>query len=1014
MRSIRLLLASCSLLASLFLAASPASAQSGCSADLSGDGVVGAADLARLLDEWGSCATKSCVADLDASGAIDGGDLALLLHAWGCTTTVPAPTISSISPSQGAHFQQTAITITGANLSGATGVLVGGVSCLAVTVVDDSTVTAIVPPYSGPPVAYPLLQTCTVATPGGTAPSPMPFEYIVPSVTVSPQFAPTGASLAVVIQAASGSFQTGLATTVFLDGVKLYATEVAVVDAQTITAVFPSFPAAAATNITVRQQVGNSEVAWVGNEAFSYASLRYTVLDSLPDPTVVTDPTLRSAIVAARQPWRVRDNLSQLEFVLVPPGSFMMGCTDPGAGCDDGIPSFNDDNPPHPVTITYPFYMARCEVSQEQYSASAAVHGSPSPANQDASYVNLPSAWIPHLPLMNIQWQDSKDWFLTPNKLRFANEAEWEFACKAGTTNSAFGGTASPTMGACGNSSYGFPSGLTWDDPARAFVYSCPSCYPLAEYPIIGWNNLNSGFDASFVCESSSWSFHPIGICPVSGPGVTSSANPLGIYDMQGNVKEWVEDYYSQSGTQLGYGFLYGWYALMPAVDPGPCTFQQPDYPAMKVQRGGCVKPIDGGSTYNVPIEAYWRDSTEIADTQFGNAFKSFQPFSANLNNWVVGIRAVMDVQSPPVIQSVFPAGGSPAGGTQITVQGSNFADSFTGTSPSVLIGGAPATNVVLSQDGNSIQATVPPGIAGPSRIEVRTDVGVAFAEFYYIDTPAWAQVVEAYPDPTVVTDATLRDQITATGLPWHVKDTSTGIEMMLVPPGTFQMGCTPSDEHGCFASESPVHEVTISQPTYVGRYEVTQAQWTAKMGSNPSYFQPPNTATADANRPVEQVSWTTVQKFLAATGMRLPTEAEWEYACRAGTTTAFHGWPGLPQGMNDDTQVGIIAWYGVNAPGGTTQPVGQLPPNGFGIFDMAGNVSEWCSDWYSGSTYGSGPVVDPQGPDSRPGGTRVVRGSDIGLLSAGGPNYARSSCRDANDPDLSEFSNGFRVVRNP
>ncbi|MFZ9882607.1 MAG: formylglycine-generating enzyme family protein, partial [Phycisphaerales bacterium] len=255
---------------------------------------------------------------------------------------------------------------------------------------------------------------------------------------------------------------------------------------------------------------------------------------------------------------------------------------------------------------------------------------------------------------------------------------------------------------------------------------------------------------------------------------------------------------------------------------------------------------------------------------------------------------------------------------------------------------------------------------------------------------------------------------ITATGLPWHVKDTSTGIEMMLVPPGTFQMGCTPSDEHGCFASESPVHEVTISQPTYVGRYEVTQAQWTAKMGSNPSYFQPPNTATADANRPVEQVSWTTVQKFLAATGMRLPTEAEWEYACRAGTTTAFHGWPGLPQGMNDDTQVGIIAWYGVNAPGGTTQPVGQLPPNGFGIFDMAGNVSEWCSDWYSGSTYGSDPVVDPQGPDSRPGGMRVVRGSDIGLLSAGGSNYARSSCRDANDPDLSEFSNGFRVVRNP
>ena len=168
------------------------------------------------------------------------------------------------------------------------------------------------------------------------------------------------------------------------------------------------------------------------------------------------------------------------------------------------------------------------------------------------------------------------------------------------------------------------------------------------------------------------------------------------------------------------------------------------------------------------------------------------------------------------------------------------------------------------------------------------------------VTVPSWATLVEAMPDPAVVTDSTLRAAISASGLAWRVLDTATQMEMLLVPPGTFTMGCTASNAFGCVSNENPTHLVTLTQPFYMGRYEVTQGQWVAKIGSNPSYFAGQSDS---ANRPVERVSWNTIQGYLSATGMRLPSEAEWEYACRAGTTTAFNN------GSSDDATVGNIAW---------------------------------------------------------------------------------------------------------
>ncbi len=236
-----------------------------------------------------------------------------------------------------------------------------------------------------------------------------------------------------------------------------------------------------------------------------------------------------------------------------------------------------------------------------------------------------------------------------------------------------------------------------------------------------------------------------------------------------------------------------------------------------------------------------------------------------------------------------------------------------------------------------------------------------------------------------------------ATGLAWRVRDSVTGIELLLIPPGTFQMGCSPSWQFACSESEFPTRIVTISRPFYLGRYEVTQREWRNFTGGNPSFFQGfPNSDS----RPVEQVSWGDASTFAAATGMRLPTEAEWEYACRGGTTTAFFN------GSDDDSTLGTIAWIGSND-GDQVQPVGQKLANPLGLHDMLGNVWEWVADFRG--TYPSQPEVDPVGPVS--GTERICRGH---TCFDGTYNNARSSSRDWGASILSHAWTGFRLARDP
>ena len=353
-----------------------------------------------------------------------------------------------------------------------------------------------------------------------------------------------------------------------------------------------------------------------------------------------------------------------------------------------------------------------------------------------------------------------------------------------------------------------------------------------------------------------------------------------------------------------------------------------------------------------------------------------------------------------PSITSVSPPNRPTSGGMPITITGTNF------TGASVMVGGVAATSVVVNGAGTSLTAVTPPGAVGLATVTVTTAGGTATraGAFRYFDS-SWYNVLEQNPSASV-TNATVRANIIATGFPWRVRDIGTGIEMLLVPPGTFNMGCSSFDGGLCNSSERPVHQVTLTRAFYLGRYEVTQAQWEARMGNNPSRW------TGNPNRPVETVSWDNVASFNRRSGFRLPTEAEWEYSCRAGTTTAIHQSRRRPNGSDSTIYLYDIAWFSGNA-GVRTHAVGGKDPNGFGFYDMSGNVWEWCNDWLG--NYAAGNATDPVGPwhnmRAPTGSLRVRRGGDSFNYSV----YSRSSARRAELPD-SPFNSGvgFRVAKNP
>ncbi len=225
--------------------------------------------------------------------------------------------------------------------------------------------------------------------------------------------------------------------------------------------------------------------------------------------------------------------------------------------------------------------------------------------------------------------------------------------------------------------------------------------------------------------------------------------------------------------------------------------------------------------------------------------------------------------------------------------------------------------------------------------------------------------------------------------------DLGDGVAMrfVLIPAGSFVMG---SPDNTGEEDEWPQHKVAITRPFYLGQFEVTQAQWEKVMGGNPSEFQ-------GAQRPVDHVSWNDCQRFLEKLATRtgrtfaLPTEAQWEYACRAGSTT--------PWSFGDRAaSAGDYAWLGENS-GGRTHDVGGKKPNAWGLYDMHGNVWEWCADFYEKHAYARSAPSDPPGPAQSEG--HILRGGAWGEDALN----VRSALRNCNGPDGAHNGIGFRCV---
>jgi len=230
-------------------------------------------------------------------------------------------------------------------------------------------------------------------------------------------------------------------------------------------------------------------------------------------------------------------------------------------------------------------------------------------------------------------------------------------------------------------------------------------------------------------------------------------------------------------------------------------------------------------------------------------------------------------------------------------------------------------------------------------------------------------------------------------------------MKLVRIPAGEFMMG-SPDADSAARDAEKPQHRVRITKPFYLGMYEVTQAQYEQVMGNNPSYHK-----ASGSEAPVDRATWEEADEFCwelsdlpeeikMGRRYRLPTEAEWAYAARAGSTGTYcYG--------DDESLLGDYAWWDENA-GAKTHPVGQKKPNAWGLYDVLGNVREWCADWYQVDYYASSPTDDPTGPST--GLYRVERGAHWGASAA----YIRSAIRTRAAPDYRSTGTGFRVALVP
>ena len=616
-----------------------------------------------------------------------------------------------------------------------------------------------------------------------------------------------------------------------------------------------------------------------------------------------------------------------MKFVLIPPGEFMMGST--ADQIEEALRLLPDDHPhwpeviksqapQHTVILTQPVYLGVKEVTQAEYEKVMGVipsYFAPTGAGKGA----VAGMDTSNHPVETVSWNDaaefcaklSKQEDLQPFYLRagenitplngtgyrLPTEAEWECACRAGTTTKFWIGDK--------------------DDELRH----------------AGWFGTNSGGRTHSVGELK--------------------ANPFGLYDIHGNIWERVDDWWEPK--------YYGEFRKRPATNPNNQAFTG----SRRGLRGAC-----------------WNNNAFYCRGSFRHA----SPPITRDNN--VGFRVSLTVDA--VRQSL--AVTDPAN-PKSKAMGRNRPDAVS----------------QFSTAAPNWPADAPPPAIAPFNAEQARQHQEAWAKYLKIDAE--------YTN-------------------------SIGMKFVLIPPGEFMMGGTPMEIEAHLneleddsqwrervQSEAPQHKVVLTQPIYLGVHEVTQKQYETVMGTNPAHFSRTGAGKGGVGKlntqdhPVEKVSWLNATAFcdklnetekvkpfsfrigeveipVTKAGYALPTEALWEFACRAGSTTKF--WFG-----DTDTDLSRVGWFIRNSRG-RTNPVGTFPANPFGLHDVHGNVWEWVADVWEPNFYerfSEAPAVNPIGSiSSVP--HHVIRGGCWGDTAM----FSRSSCRHAFDPSLSYLGLGFRV----
>jgi formylglycine-generating enzyme required for sulfatase activity len=731
-------------------------------------------------------------------------------------------------------------------------------------------------------------------------------------------------------------------------------------------------------------------------------------------------------------------NNQDMTFKLIPAGSFTMGSP------VDELGHEIDENE-HQVTLTQAFYMQTTEVTQGQWEA---VMGS-NPSN----FISCGD----DCPVETISWDDVQIFLAALNSLgegiyRLPTEAEWEYAARAGSITAYANGDITVT-----------------------------DCSHDPNLDVMGW-----------YCYNASETTQPV---------AHKDANAWGLYDMHGNVWEWVNDWYGDypsgsisdprgpangsqkvnrggswgtgagfcrfanrrergtgdKGSSLGFRLVYeplftnSLGMTFNKIQPGTFTMGSPDGVSEHPIGSGEIPAAELGrvndeTPHQVTItKSFYMQSTEVTQEQWaavmgnnpsyypscGNncpvenvSWNDIQIFIAVLNNMGEGYYRI---PTEAEWEYVARAGSNTAlTNGEISVEFCEYDPNLNnvgwycnnaGSTPHLVAQKQANAWGIFDMHGNvwewvqdwygdypTVSVTDPTGPAsGSERVERGGSI--------FSDARRCRSAVRSTFAPD-----TRRGYLGFRLVYKPSYTNSVGMTFNLIPAGTFTMGSPDGvSEYPIGSGEIPVaelsrddneipHQVTLTQSYYLQTTEVTQGQWKSVMGSNPSYF-----ISCGDDCPVENVSWEDTQTFLSTLNSmvegfyRLPSEAEWEYAAKAGSTTALaNGDITVPDTCDYDSVMDLIGWYCYNA-NSSTNPVAQKQANTWGLYDMHGNVFEWCQDWYA--DYPTNHVYDPTGPT---GGTHRIRRGGSWLFK---PGDCRSADRNYLAPDLRAGDNGFRLV---